>query len=162
MRTVCRLALVVLALAAGTLRVSAQTCGNKGNGSFTLTVTPTSSTVTPTSTDFNAGFSQTSTYTVTVTPAQTNKFWALCIYGVGNMGTVNGYTKPITDMQYSVNGGAWTTLTTALTQIASAKVTTTLTIATRSVLAYANDQPSSYNPTVPFTYVANWQLNVSY
>ncbi len=162
MRTVCRLALVVLALAAGTLRVSAQTCGAKGTGTFTVTVTPTSSSVTPTSTQFNAGFSQTSTYSVTVSPAATSKAWFLCIFGTGNMGTVNGYTKPITDLQYSVNGGAWTSLSTALVQIASAKVTTNLTIATRSVLSYANDQPSSFNPTVPFTYTANWSLNVSY
>lgn len=162
MRTVCRLALVALAIAAGALRVSAQTCGPKGNGTFTLTVTPTSSTVTPTSTEFNAGFSQTSTYSVTVRPAVTNKVWLLCIFGTGNMGTVNGYTKPLSDLQYSVNGGTWTNLSTALIQIASAKVTTTVTIATRSVLSYANDQPSSFNPTVPFSYVANWQLNVSY
>ncbi len=162
MRTVRCFASLLLALAAGAIRASAQTCGTNTSTKFTLTVLPASASITsPTATDFNAGVSKNATYTIIIAP-QNPSPWYLCIESTSaNMGTVNGYTKPLSDLQWSLNGTTFTSFTTTYAQMATGAGVKTYTLYVRSKLAWANDQPRSN--TASFTYgPVNFNVQVAH
>ena len=140
--------------------VRAQCTGGHQTKITTFTVTPTAlSFGTATVAQFNAGFVQ-SQYTITVDP-QTGQQWFLCVQATSaNMGTVNGHTKPIGELQWSLNGTTWTSFATGTLQaITNNRGTQTLTVFVRTLLSYGNDIPQAN--LSPGTYSANLAFQVS-
>lgn len=138
----------------------AQCSGGKATKVNAFTVTPTSlSLPAATSALFNAGWSQ-SSYSVTVTP-QTGQRWYLCVSTLNlSMGTVNGYTKPLADLQWSLDGTTWTSFVSVTQQpIINDSGQLTFTLFVRAKLAYAADIPNA-NLTAG-TYSANLSFSVS-
>jgi hypothetical protein len=167
MLTSCRLwtlAAAVLCTAGRT--ASAQVCNTAATDVFlSYTVAPSAVALTaPGTIDFNAGFSQPSgVVTVTIFPTfpQWATPWYLCINATSaNMGTVNGYTKSIADLQFSIDGVTWTTMSAALKQVATGSGWATISLQLRSKISYALDQPNVGG--APFTYAANLSLQVAH
>jgi len=125
-----------------------------------FTVTPGAlSFGTATTAQFNTGWAQ-SSYTVTVR-APTPFIWYLCVQATSaNMGTVNGYTKPIADLQWSLDGATWTSLANGVfQQIMVDTGNRTMTVFVRTLLRYNFDIPQAN--LAPGTYSANLQFRVS-
>src|SRR5690242_3839623 len=116
MRTVRVLLCAVATLVVASRETRAQCTGGKATKITSFTVTPTSLALpTATSALFNAGWSQ-SSYSVAVNP-QTGQRWYLCVSTTNvSMGTVNGYTKPLADLQWSLDGTTWTSFVTVTQQ----------------------------------------------
>jgi hypothetical protein len=126
-------------------RIAAQgVCDTSKKDRIATTVTPSAQAIpTPLAADFNAGASATVTYSVTVSPTK-QTIWYLCLTGVStNAGTVNGYTKPLSDFEFSVNGTSWTPLSTTSTQVRTGVGTLVVSVLVRARVAYALDQPLS-------------------
>jgi hypothetical protein len=161
MTSTSRILLLALATTLVASRATrAQCSGGHTTKITTFTVTPGAvnfGTATPA--QFAAGWVQ-SSYTVTVNP-QTGQPWFLCVQATSaNMGTVNGYTKPIADLQWSLNGTTWTSLAfNTLQAITSTTGTRTLTVFVRTLLSYASDIPQANFS--PGTYSANLTFQVS-
>ena len=154
----------VLLLAVATILVAsrvtrAQCSGGKQTKITSLTVTPTALTLpAATSALFVAGWSQ-SSYSVTVNP-QTGQRWYLCITPGASMGTVNGYTKPISDLQWSLDGATWTSFVALAQQaITNNSGAQTFTLFIRARLQFANDVPQANSS--PGTYGASLSFSVS-
>ncbi len=131
---------------------SAQSTCDTGKPDKVVTVvTPSAGTIpTPGVAEFNAGSSESVSYNVSVTP-QVGGFWLLCLVTFSaNAGTVNGYTKPITDFEFSMDGTTWTPFSTTPVLVYTAKGALTVTVFVRSRLSYALDQPLS--ATTPALY----------
>ena len=161
-RALCRaLELVTITLAwalCGVADARAQ-CGTGSNRSFSaLTVTPSDLTLPSVSvTEFDRGYSATTQYTVTVDPSNSNKnrTWYLCLQATSaTFPAVSGYSKPIGELQWSLNGSAWTNVTTGSQQVSTSTGTTTLAIYVRMRVNYAQDVPGTYGP-VPLTFTAS-------
>jgi hypothetical protein len=141
-----RIALPILLLLAllPVSRLAAQVCDTNKKDRATTTVSPVAQSIpTPIAAEFNAGASNTVSYTVTVA---TNKpfIWYLCLASVStDAGTVNGYTKPLSDFEFSIDGTTWTPFSTSLTQVKTGTGNATITVLVRSRLSYALDQPLS-------------------
>src|SRR5689334_24429014 len=100
MTCTARTLLLALALTLAASRgARAQCSGGQTQHINNFTVTPTALNLgTATPAQFNTGWVQ-SQYTVTVR-APTPFIWYVCVQATSaNMGTVNGYTKPISDLQ---------------------------------------------------------------
>ena len=154
------LLLALATLLAASRGVRAQCSGGQTQHINNFTVTPgVLSFGTATTAQFNAGWAQ-SQYTVTVR-APTPFIWYLCVQATSaNMGTVNGYTKPIGDLQWSLNGTTWTSLVNGVLQpIMTDTGNRTITVFIRALLNYNNDIPqANLNPG---TYSANLTFRVS-
>lgn len=138
----------------------AQCSGGHQTKITTFTVTPGALNFgSATSAQFNAGFAQ-SSYTVTVDP-QTGQRWFLCVQATSaNMGTVSGYTKPIGDLQWSVDGTTWTSLAfNTLQAVTNMSGTRTVTVFVRTLLSFARDIPQANFSAG--TYSANLTFQVS-
>src|SRR3954471_14888598 len=107
MRRACASLLIIATLVASR-EAHTQCSGGKATKITSFTVTPGALALPAgTSALFNTGWSQ-SSYSITVDP-QGGQRWFLCVSTANlNMGTVNGYTKPLADLQWSLNGTTWT------------------------------------------------------
>jgi hypothetical protein len=148
----------MLLLASGTS--GAQCSGGRPSKFQSVTVTPINLPFgTASAAEFNAGWAQAS-YSVSVDP-QTGQRWYFCVSTLDmNMGLVNGYAKPLSDLQWSLDGSSWTSFTTGVQQpITNNSGERTFTLFIRARLQYADDVPQS-NLT-PGTYSANLTFIVS-
>lgn len=119
-------------------------CDTNKKDRIATTVSPAAQAIpTPLAADFNAGASSTVTYTVTVSPTKPST-WFLCVTSISaNAGTVNGYTKPLSDFEFSVNGTTWTPLSTSPMQVRTGTGTVVVQVFIRARVSYALDQPLS-------------------
>jgi hypothetical protein len=161
MTRISRALLLALATTLAASRgLRAQCSGGQPQHINNFTVTPTALNFgTATTAQFNTGWVQ-SSYTVTVR-APTPWIWFICVQAnSANMGTVSGYTKPIGDLQWSLNGSTWTSVVNGVLQpITSGTGNTTITVFVRTLLSYGADIPLT-NAT-PGTYSANLSFRVS-
>jgi hypothetical protein len=151
------LALVMLVTASRGLR--AQCSGGKKSNFNTFTVAPAALALPPGSAaTFNAGWSVAG-YTINVRPKGNNQ-WYLCVLPLSlNMGTVSGYTKPLSDLQWSLDGVTWTSFQLLVLQpIVNDRGNSTFTLYGRSLLSYATDIPLANGS--PATYSANLRFQV--
>jgi len=155
-----RASLLIIAVLVASREARAQCSGGKATKITSFTVTPTAL-VLPAATTalFNTGWSQ-SSYSITVTP-QTGQRWYLCVSTLNlDMGTVSGYTKPLSDLQWSLDGATWTTVVTIVAQpITNNSGTQTFTVFIRTRLQWANDRPQAN--LAAGTYSANLSFTVS-
>ena len=154
------LVLALATLLAVSRGARAQCSGGQTQHINNFTVTPGAlSFGTATAAQFNAGWAQ-SQYTVTVR-APTPFIWYLCVQATSaNMGTVNGYTKPIADLQWSLDGTTWMSLVNGVLQpIMTDTGNRTMTVFVRTLLRYNTDIPQAN--LAPGTYSANLQFRVS-
>jgi hypothetical protein len=159
MRRACASLLLVATLVASR-EAGAQCSGGKATKITAFTVTPTALALpAATSALFNTGWSQ-SSYSITVTP-QSGQHWYLCVSTASlSMGTVNGYTKPLGDLQFSLDGTTWTSFVVLTQQpIIDNSGALTLTVFIRARLQYANDIPQAN--FAAGTYSANLSFTVS-
>ena len=155
------LLLALATLLAASRGARAQCSGGNTNLLLNMTVTPTALNMgTATTAQFNAGSAQ-SSYSVTVNNSFLPIRWYLCTQATSaNMGTVNGFTKPIADLQWSLNGTTWTSYVNgSLQPITNATSTQTVTVFVRVLLAYPNDRPQANNTAA--TYTGNVAFRVS-
>ncbi len=125
-------------------------CDTNKKDRITTSVSPAARSWTPVAADFNAGFTGNASYSVTVS---TNRpqVWYLCLTSIStDAGTVNGYTKALSDLEFSIDGTTWTPFSTTGMQVRTGTGTITVNVLVRVKLAYALDQPQS--PTTPGTY----------
>ena len=152
------LALVMLVTASRGLR--AQCSGGKKSNFNAFTVAPAAIALPPASAaTFNAGWSV-SGYTIDVRPKGKNQ-WYLCVLPLSvDMGTASGYTKPLSDLQWSLDGVTWTSFQLlGLQPIVNDNGNSTFTLYIRAQLTYANDIPLANGSSA--TYSANLQFQVA-
>lgn len=139
-------AALLLLLVPGSL--AGQACNTGFRDNFqSVTVTPSSLTLSaPGIAQFNQGWSATGQYSVYLQPKNNNatRTWYLCVTGSGNLGTVGSYTKPLSDLQWSLDGVTWQSVTNSYQQIRSGTGTTTVTVLVRVLLRWADDAPATY------------------
>jgi hypothetical protein len=148
MRAVVRVVLLAVALLLGSRAAFAQCNTPKQDVFQSVTVSPTTLTLpTPGSAEFNAGFSGLATFTVNIvtTTGNRSKTYYLCLAATSTTfgSTVDGYTKALSDLEFSSNGSTWTAMTGTQALVASGVGNATYTIYLRSRLAYANDRPQA-------------------
>ena len=107
---------------------------------------------TPTFVNFDNGFIvYQTTVSVVVTPEQ-GKAWDLCVRSnSANLGSSQGYTKPVGDLEWQYAGGAWTPLSTAPQQIVgNQKFAQTVSINIRMRLSWTADPPGTFGTDLIF------------
>ena len=134
-------------------------CGTGSTRTFTaLTVTPSSLSIPSIGvTEFDRGFSSVAQYTVTVEPTNGNRTrtWYLCLQATSaTFPSVSGVAKPISDLQWSLDGSYWTSFSVSTQQIASSVGTATQVVYVRLLVNYANDVPGTFGPA-PLTFTAS-------
>ncbi len=130
-------------------RLHAQ-CATTSIGSASMS--PASVTVsTPTITQFDAGFA-TFSVTLTITPSNSGKKYDVCLLATTpTLGTATGvaYTKPLSDLQFSLDQTTWTTISTSQQLIASrTSAAQSIVLYFRVALAYALDAAGNYGTSV--------------
>lgn len=162
MRSPARALLVTLVMLVTASRgLRAQCSGGFVSQFREFTVTPTALALPDAdATTFNAGASV-SSYSIFVNPQRNNRTWYLCVSALSlNMGSHGGYTKPLGDLQWSLDGTSWTSVALlGLQPIVSDRGRRTITLYIRSLLSYANDVPN-FNGS-PATYSANLLFQVA-
>ncbi|HYE59313.1 MAG TPA: hypothetical protein VD948_12450 [Rhodothermales bacterium] len=134
-------------------------CGTGSTRTFNaLTVTPSSLSLPSIGvTEFDRGFSAVAQYTVTVEPTNGNRTrtWYLCLQATSaTFPAVSGYSKPIGELQWSIDGSTWTNFSVSTQQIASSVGTATQVVYVRLLVNYAKDVPGTYGPA-PLTFTAS-------
>lgn len=153
------LALATLLLASRGAR--AQCSGGRTSRFDAFDVAPAALQLPPaTSAAFSAGWAV-SSFLITVDPRGNGQQWYLCAMALSlDMGTVSGYTKPLADLQWSVDGATWTSFAfSSLQPILNGKGLQTITLLVRSQLAFGSDIPLANGSAA--TYGANLRFSVS-
>lgn len=158
--------LSVVALLLGSRAAAAQCNTAKADVFQSVTVSTTSVTLpTPGTTEFNAGYSGAVTFTVTVqaTTANRTKTYYICLAATSTtFGTmVDGYTKALSDLEFSANGTTWTAMSGTQALVTTGVGNATFTVYLRSRLAYANDRPQATGAAATYGPV-NLTLQVAY
>lgn len=147
--------LLLGALLAGVLlplRVSAQQCAQ--DPSRGVSVNPALiSFSTPTFVDFDNGFIlYQTTVTLNVTANQGNNPWRLCVASQqADLGTANGVTKPISDLQFQYAGGAWTPLSVSPQIVHQDRGNMAVQLNLRMLLSWTADPTGSFGTVLEFT-----------
>ncbi len=151
----CGLAVLLQLLLCGAGSATAQQCGELTQTFLSFTVTPAALALPqPAVSEFNQGWSQTAQYSIYIQPSVLNLLlpWHLCVRATSsNLGTSGVYTKPLADLQWSLNGTTWQSVTTTLQPILSNQTgIQTVVVRIRVLLRYADDIPGSYSGNLSF------------
>lgn len=135
------------------LRASAQQCTQSAG--LGVTVSPALINFsTPTFVDFdNGSILYQTTVTLTVSgQTQGNKPWTLCVASQQpDLGSADGVTKPIGDLQVQVAGGAWVPLSVVPQSILKDRGNGPQQINLRILLSWAADPVGSFGTVILFT-----------
>lgn len=107
---------------------------------------------TPTYIDFDNGaivYQQTVTLSV---QAPGNRPWTVCVSSdVPDLGTVDGFTKPLADLQWQAGSGPWTPVSLVPQPLTTERGDRTIQVRVRMMLTWGADPPGSFGTMVNFT-----------
>lgn len=105
----------------------------------------------PTYVDFDNGaivYQETVTLSV---QASGNRPWTVCISSdVPDLGTVDGFTKPLADLQWQAGGGPWMPVSVVPQALFTDRGSRSVQVRVRMVLTWGADPPGSFGTTVNF------------